>query len=47
MKIREVRLNLDINKYKFEIKIIKYFGFIIKTNIEINIEPKKIKTIIK
>ena len=43
-KLRKTKLYLDIKKYEFKIKIIKYLGLII-TDEEIKINPVKIKTI--
>ena len=40
-------LQLDINKYKFKVKSIKYLEFIIKTRKEIYIDPVKVKVIIE
>ena len=44
-KLREVKLILNINKYQFERKQVKYLRFIIKVNVGLRINPEKIKAI--
>ncbi len=44
IKLKEARLNLDINKYEFYIKETKYLGLIVRRN-SIKIDPAKIKAI--
>ena len=39
-------LQVDINKYKFEVQSTKYLGFIIKAGKGIRIDPKKVKAIL-
>ena len=41
----DTRLRIDINKYEFETKTIKYLGFIIKVDIRVKVDLKKIITI--
>ena len=43
----DINLQLNINKYKFKIQLIKYLNFILKVGKEIFINFKKIKIIIK
>ena len=40
-------MQLNIDKYKFEIEFIKYLRFIIKVDKNIHMDPAKIKTIVK
>ena len=44
--MKEVRLQLNINKYKFEVKLIKYLGFIIEAKKGISIDLVKVKVIL-
>ena len=44
-KLREVKLALNINKYQFERKQVKYLGFIIKVGVGLRMDPEKIKAI--
>jgi predicted Zn-dependent protease len=44
-KLEEAGLQLDINKYKFEQKCIKYLGYIIDSEQGIYIDPEKVKLI--
>src|SRR6266516_110839 len=44
-KLQEANLQLDIDKYYFEVQKVKYLGFIIKTGEGISIDPKKVATI--
>src|SRR5579859_4022288 len=43
----EAGLQLDIGKCKFEVKMVRYLGFIIEAGIGISIEPEKVKVIIE
>ena len=44
-KLREAKLTLNIDKYQFEKKQVKYLGFIIKAGVGLRIDPEKIKAI--
>ena len=44
-KLREIKLILNIHKYQFEKKQVKYFGFIIEAGVGLRINPEKIKAI--
>ena len=44
-KLQEVKLRLNINKYQFEKKQVKYLGFIIKVGVGLQMDPEKIKVI--
>ena len=44
-KLQETRLILNIHKYQFEKKRVKYLRFIIETGVGLQIDPKKIKAI--
>ena len=44
-KLRVASLRLNINKYEFSVKIIKYLEFIIKTEKKLRIDSEKIKVI--
>ena len=44
-KLREVKLILNINKYQFERKQVKYLKFIVKVGVGLRINPEKIKAI--
>ena len=44
-KLYEPRLILNINKYQFTRKWVKYLGFIIKAGLGLRIDPEKIKVI--
>ena len=44
-KLREAKLILNINKYQFERKQVKYIRFIIKAGVGLRIDPEKIKAI--
>jgi len=46
-RLRDTGLQLDIDKYKFEVKSIKYFRFIIKADQSIYINFRKITIITK
>ena len=46
-QLRNIKLQLDVDKCKFKIEIIKYLMFIIKADKELCMNFKKIKTIIK
>ena len=44
-KLREARLILNIDKYQFEKKQVKYLGFIIKVGVGLQMNLEKIKAI--
>ena len=44
-KLREAKLTLNIDKYQFEKKQVKYLGFIIKAGVGLQINPEKTKAI--
>ena len=44
-KLREVKLTLNINKYQFKKKQVKYLGFIIKAGAGLRMDPEKTKAI--
>ena len=44
-KLRVTNLRLDINKYEFSVKIIKYLEFIIKTEKKLRMNSEKVKVI--
>ena len=46
-RLKDARLQLDIDKCEFKIEFIKYLEFIIKADKDIHINLAKIKTIIK
>ena len=46
-KLQEAKLILNINKYQFERKQVKYLRFIIKVGVGLRINPEKIKVIRK
>ena len=43
-RLQNIGLQVDIKKYKFRVKHIKYFGFIVTIK-GIKVNPKKVKTI--
>ena len=43
--LREAGLYLDINKYKFMAKEVKYLGFVISIGEGIKVDPKKVAAI--
>ncbi|AEO68311.1 uncharacterized protein THITE_52113, partial [Thermothielavioides terrestris NRRL 8126] len=44
-RLRDIGLNLDLKKYIFVIKEVKYLGYIVKVEVYIRPNPKKIKAI--
>ena len=44
-KLREAKLILNIDKYQFERKQVKYLRFIIKAGVRLRMDPEKIKAI--
>ena len=44
-KLREAKLTLNINKYQFERKQVKYLKFIIKAGVGLQMDPEKTKAI--
>ena len=46
-KLREIKLILNINKYQFEKKQVKYLRFIIEAGVRLRMDPEKIKAIRK
>ena len=45
--MRQVRLQINIDKYKFNAKLTKYLGFIIKAERGIQMDPDKVKAILR
>ena len=46
-RLRETGLQLDIGKCEFEVKTVKYLGFVIEAGVGISMEPEKVKAIIE
>ncbi|AEO70703.1 uncharacterized protein THITE_2057946, partial [Thermothielavioides terrestris NRRL 8126] len=46
-RLRDIGLNLDLKKYIFIVKEVKYLGYIIEARVYIRPNPKKIKAIYK
>ncbi|AEO64703.1 uncharacterized protein THITE_47917, partial [Thermothielavioides terrestris NRRL 8126] len=46
-RLRYIGLNLDLKKYIFAIKEVKYLRYIIEARVYIRLDPKKIKAIYK
>jgi hypothetical protein len=46
-RLKDVGLNLDLKKYIFIVKEVKYLGYIIEIGVYIYPNPKKIKAIYK
>ena len=46
-KLREIKLILNINKYQFEKKQVKYLRFIIKVGVGLQIDLEEIKVILE
>lgn len=44
-KLQTAGLQLDIDKYEFEVQSTKYLGFIIEAGKGIRIDPEKVKAI--
>ncbi|AEO68436.1 uncharacterized protein THITE_52411, partial [Thermothielavioides terrestris NRRL 8126] len=44
-RLRDIGLNLDLKKYIFIVKEVKYLGYIIEIEVYIYPNPKKIKAI--
>ncbi|AEO63505.1 uncharacterized protein THITE_40208, partial [Thermothielavioides terrestris NRRL 8126] len=44
-RLRDIGLNLDLKKYIFIVKEVKYLGYIIEAKVYIRLNPKKIKAI--
>ena len=44
-KLWETKLTLNINKYQFEKKQVKYLRFIIKAGVGLRIDPEKTRAI--
>ncbi|AEO62230.1 uncharacterized protein THITE_2042071, partial [Thermothielavioides terrestris NRRL 8126] len=44
---KDVGLNLDLKKYIFVVKEVKYLGYIVEVEVYIYFNPKKIKAIYK
>jgi trehalose/maltose hydrolase-like predicted phosphorylase len=45
--LRKAGLQIDINKYEFEVKSTKYLRFIIDTGKGLQIDPNKVKAIVE
>ncbi|AEO65304.1 uncharacterized protein THITE_33328, partial [Thermothielavioides terrestris NRRL 8126] len=46
-RLRDIGLNLDLKKYMFIVKEVKYLEYIIEVGVYIRLNPKKIKAIYK
>ena len=46
-RLREAGLQLDIGKCEFEVKTVRYLGFVIEAGVGISMEPEKVKAIIE
>ncbi|AEO70588.1 uncharacterized protein THITE_2055898 [Thermothielavioides terrestris NRRL 8126] len=46
-RLRDIGLNLDLKKYTFTVKEVKYLEYIIEVGVYIRPNPKKIKAIYK
>ena len=46
-RLNEAGLQVDIDKCEFEVKSMKYLGFIIETGKALHIDPAKVKAIIE
>ena len=46
-RLREAGLQLDIGKCEFEVKTVRYLGFIIEAGIGVSMEPEKVKAIME
>ncbi|AEO67663.1 uncharacterized protein THITE_53764, partial [Thermothielavioides terrestris NRRL 8126] len=46
-RLKDIGLNLDLKKYIFVIKEVKYLGYIIEVKVYISPNPEKIKAIYK
>ncbi|AEO71094.1 uncharacterized protein THITE_2060071, partial [Thermothielavioides terrestris NRRL 8126] len=44
-RLRDIGLNLDLKKYIFIVKKVKYLGYIVEARVYIRLNPKKIKAI--
>ena len=44
-RLQDARLQCDINKCEFEVKLTKYLGFIVKAGKGLRIDPEKVKAI--
>ena len=47
LRLREAGLQLDINKYEFEVKQTKYLRFVIDIKTGIRMDPDKVKVILE
>jgi hypothetical protein len=45
--LKNAGLQLDINKYKFKVKSIKYLRFIIEASKGVQMDPSKVKAILE
>ena len=45
IRLRDAGLQIDINKYDFEVQETKYLGFIIEVDKGLRIDPEKVKAI--
>jgi hypothetical protein len=46
-RLREAGLQLNIGKCEFEVKTVRYFGFVIEAGVKVSIKPEKIKVIME
>jgi hypothetical protein len=46
-RLQEAGLQLNIGKCEFEVKTIRYLGFVIEADVGVSIEPEKVKAIIE
>ncbi|AEO68650.1 uncharacterized protein THITE_2030099, partial [Thermothielavioides terrestris NRRL 8126] len=44
-RLRDIGLNLDLKKYIFIVKEVKYLEYIVEVEVYIHLNPKKIKAI--
>jgi hypothetical protein len=46
-RLREAGLQLDIGKCEFEVKTVRYLGFVIEAGVGVSMEPEKVKAIME
>jgi hypothetical protein len=46
-RLREARLQLDIDKCEFEVKSVRYLGFVIEAGVGVSMKPEKVKAIME
>jgi len=44
-RLQEAGLQVDINKYDFEVESVKYLGFIVEAGKGIRVDPEKIRAV--